>query len=273
MIGSEYGEQSEGAHPSPDGRYQVRVNKSNIFIETSDGKRFDWFDSGSDWGPRAMDFSPDGRFFAVAVPDSVIIYNFHTKNPRALISKQLINIRFSDDGNYIVGEEFLEHRSGRFVTFNVHTGKRTTSPTPPTVEDRSDPKIWQSDELAIVNKGRRVIAAGVDGYFVWSVSDRHLTWMPCGCQPTGAAVDRKAHRVAYMLPEGRISLWRTSDRREISRWKLPKAVDHGREQIYAGAAMAFAEGRDYLLTYFLDKGEVWALPKGEFVGSWKGSTK
>ncbi|MDN3293049.1 hypothetical protein QWM81_03105 [Streptomyces ficellus] len=261
----------EGSHISPDGRYEARHTNGRLVITSAQGDEFDSFDTGSDWGDPPMDFSPDGRFLAVAVSDSVILYDFATKNPRAILGQQLMNIRFSADSAYLVGEEFIEDRSGRYVLFNVRTGQRSTSPQPPTVK-RDDATIWVADELAVFDAGKHVVAAGADGYFFWSTSEREVEWVPCGCQSTGAAIDRRAHRVAYILPEG-ISLWERSTRREVSRWKLPPVVQDGYERSYAGADMAFSEDGKWLLTYFLDSGRVWSVPDGKQVGSWKGAAQ
>ncbi|WP_146603886.1 WD40 repeat domain-containing protein [Micromonospora deserti] len=261
-----------GAHISPDGRFEARVDADGrVEITSTAGGQFDWFDSGSGWG--GMDFSPDGRFLAVGVFDSVILYDFTTKNPTAMHSQHLVKVRFSADSSYLVTEEFIEDRNGKFVLFDVRTGRRLTSPQPPYIEVQSDPgRIWWADELAVFDGGKHVVAAGDDGFLLWSTRGKTFEWVPCGCLPTSAAVDREARHVAFVIPEGEVSLWDVASRREISRWRLPK-LDPTEGPSYAGADVMFTEDGKWLLTHFLEDGQVWSVSGGTQVGSWEGTNK
>lgn len=257
-----------GAQISPDGRYSVTGDGDRVVIRTASGTEFDWFGTGSDWQVGA-EFSPDGQRLAVGVQDAVVLYDFATKDPHAVMypigGDHLTKPRFSGDGAHLVVEEFDKARNGRFVVFDVRTERPVTSPYPPYIEVSSDPgKIWYASELAVFDGGAKVIAAGEDGFLLWSTRSQKFDWVPCGCRGELAAVDRAGRHVAFGARDGSISMWTVSGPTEVKRWKPP-----GSGEGAGPPTLTFTEDGRHLLSKAGKDGYVWSVPEGKQVGSWR----
>ncbi len=252
-------------HLGQDGRFAAK-HVDEWVVVTRDGEEFGRFGTAVE-RILGMDFSPDGRYLAVAHPDTVILYDLTTKRPKALFTPPLESIRFSSDSAHLVGrEDYQQVRNGRLVVVDVATGKWVASPVPPEIEVSSDPgSYWYSGSFAVFDHGNQVVAAGSDGFLHWAVGSQQLTWVPCGCGAEAGAVDRAGSLVALVIPmHNKLSLWGVAGRREQRIWALAERspLDASPQSAYFGVEPHFTEDGKWLLLDGEEGGQVWSVPDG-----------
>ncbi|MFE7869038.1 hypothetical protein ACFUYE_01640 [Micromonospora humida] len=264
-----------------DGKYQARLVGDWVVVSTADGTEFDRFGIGTESVRINMDFSPDGRYLAVGLSDSMVLYDFTTKDPTALPLPEEVKrpdgeprpstgqLRFSADSGHLVVELFDERNNSRYWLHDLRSRRQIVSPLPPNIEVPSDPgAILYVTGLAVVNGGKRVVIAGQGGFLVWAPDDRAFQWRPCACGSTlTSAVDRQARHVAFLTLDDDVVLWDAGPPREVGHWKVP-ALAPGAKPAVNPTELEFTEEGGWLLAG-PEYGHVWSIPDGRLAGSWQ----
>ncbi|SCL49491.1 hypothetical protein GA0070606_1479 [Micromonospora citrea] len=272
-----------GARLTRDGKYQARLAGDWVVVSTADGAEFDRFGTGAEGARISMDFSPDGRYLAVGLPDSVVLYDFSTKDPTALPLPEVVKrpnggplprtgkLRFSADSGHLVVELFDERDNSRYWLHDLHSRRQIVSPLPSGIEVPSDPGvILYVSGLAVVDGGKRVVVAGQEGFLVWVPDEQTFQWRPCACGSTlTSTVDRQARHVAFLTLNGEVVLWDPGPPQEVGDWKVP-AVAPGAKPAVNPTELEFTEDGGWLLAG-PEHGHVWSVPDGRLAGSWQGS--
>jgi WD40 repeat protein len=272
-----------GAQLTRDGKYQARLAGDWVVVSTADGAEFDRFATGPEGARISMDFSPDGRYLAVGLPDSVVLYDFTTKDPTTLFLPEEVRrpegepqpgagkLRFSADSGHLVVELFDERANSRYWLYDLVSRREIVSPLPPSIEVPSDPGvIWYVAGLTVVDGGKRVVIAGREGFLVWVPDERTFQWRPCACGNTlSSTVDRQARHVAFLTLNDEVVVWDPGPPQEVGHWKVP-AVDPGAKPAVNPTELEFTEDGRWLLAG-PEYGHVWSVPDGKLVGSWQGS--